>query len=240
MHPPELRARARALAAEGRRDAEVARLTGLPRTTVRDLRCGHELTCPRCLRRARRSRWTSNDYAFLLGIYLGDGCISRDRRTFRLRLSLDARHAGVIRDARAVLSRGFAGNRVGELRADGGSTVVLSVYNSHLPCLLPQHGVGLKHLRPILLEPWQQDIVDRAPYDFIRGCIWSDGCTFINRTGPYGYLSYDFCNSSEDIRRLFIRACETVSIDCSASADRVRINKRASVELLVAKIGTKR
>jgi len=176
----------------------------------------------------------------LLGIYLGDGCISRAGRTFRLRLSLDARHPGVIRDARAVLQRGFACNQVGTVQADGGSTVVLSVYNSHLPCLLPQHGPGLKHLRPIALEPWQQRILDLTPYDFIRGCIWSDGCTFINRTGPYEYLTFDFCNSSEDIRRLFVEACETVGIECRANADRVRINKRAVVERLAAEIGTKR
>src|SRR3954471_573347 len=104
MHPAGVRERARSLAAAGLRDAEVARVTGLPRTTVRDLRsAGARSACPRCWRRARPATWTPGDYAFLLGLYLGDGCLSDDGRTFRLRLSLDARYPGVIADARALL-----------------------------------------------------------------------------------------------------------------------------------------
>jgi hypothetical protein len=241
MHPPAVREHARALAAAGHKDADVARRTGLPRTTVRDLRRAPAPgICPRCWRRGSLNAWTDADYAFLLGLYLGDGYVCRAGRTFRLRLSLDTRYAGVIGDARSVLDRGFAANRVGETRADRGSTTVLSVYNSHLPCLLPQHGPGLKHRRRIQLEPWQDAAVKAAPYEFIKGCVWSDGCTFVNRTGRYEYLTVDFCNSSEDIRGLFAGACCCVGLDYRMNADRVRINRRASVERLVARIGTKR
>jgi hypothetical protein len=196
--------------------------------------------CPRCWRRARRTEWSGGDYAFLLGLYLGDGYISDGGRSFRLRISLDARYPRVIADARAVLRRGFPSNRVGELRADGGATVILSVYSSHLPCLFPQHGPGAKHKRRIALEPWQQASIAASPYDFLRGCIWSDGCTFINRTGPYAYLTYDFCNYSDDIRGIFQQACDLAGIEYRANADRVRINRRASVERLHSLIGTKR
>jgi hypothetical protein len=146
----------------------------------------------------------------------------------------------VITDAEAVLQRCFGGNRVGTVSADAGATMVLSVYNSHLPCLVPQQGPGPKHLRRIELESWQTAIIEASPFDFLRGCIWSDGCLFINRTGPYEYLTADFCNSSADIRGLFVRACEAAGLDYRAANDRVRINRRASVERLVAQIGTKR
>ena len=60
---------------------------------------------------------------------------------------------------------------------------------------------------PIALEPWQQRIVTTAPWAFLRGCIRSDGCVFINRTGRYEYLSYGFTNYSPDILDLFESTC---------------------------------
>jgi hypothetical protein len=62
-------------------------------------------------------------------------------------------------------------------------------------------------IREIILEPWQQEIVETAPWPFIRGCIKTDCCAFINRTDvhrarPYEYLSYDFSNMSTDIVEL--------------------------------------
>ena len=241
MHPPAVRERARELAAEGYKDAAVARLTGLPRTTVRDLRRSSPgALCPRCYQPTPAMRWTSADYALLLGAYLGDGCISAGRRTYRLRLSLDSGYPRVLDDLRGVLRRGFVGNRVGEIQADGGATTILSVYNKHLPCLLPQHGGGKKHLRRIALEPWQDEILCEAPFSFLQGCVWSDGCTFVNRTGPYEYLTVDFFNLSADIRELFARACDLAGIDYRMHAKRVRVNRRASVARLVGEIGTKR
>ena len=82
-------------------------------------------------------------------------------------------------------------------------------------------------------------MIDAAPFAFLRGCIWSDGCMFINRTGPYAYLTADFCNSSEDIRKLFAHACDVAGLTYRTAGTRVRINRRASVERLVAAIGTK-
>ena len=86
--------------------------------------------------------------------------------------------------------------------------MVLHVYNSHLSCLFPQAGPGKKHQRAIALEPWQAERVAAAPWAFLRGCIRSDGCVFVNRTGPYEYLTYDFYNLSAEIRQLFVDACQ--------------------------------
>lgn len=116
----------------------------------------------------------------------------------------------------------------------------MSIYSVHLPCLFPQHGSGVKHERPIVLEHWQDELVRAAPWSFLRGLVLSDGCAFINRTGRYRYLSYDFCNRSEDIRELFMATCDLVGVRYSAAADRVRICQRASVCEFAAFVGTKR
>lgn len=120
----------------------------------------------------------------------------------------------------------------------------VSVYCSHLACVFPQHGAGPKHRRRILLEPWQQVIVDAAPWPFIRGCIRTDGCVFVNRTGPYEYLSYQFSNNSEDILGLFTHACDLAGVhgyrvNWHAGKGSVRINRRGDVELLLSHVGVK-
>jgi hypothetical protein len=85
--------------------------------------------------------------------------------------------------------------------------------------------------------------LEEAPWSFLRGCIRTDGCVFVNRTGPYSYLSYDFCNNSQDIIDLFTRACRLVGVDYRPTRwrerFRVRINRRGSVERMLAMVGLK-
>src|SRR5215210_1200427 len=217
MHPPEVRAAVLELVDAGLNDREVSRRTGIPRRTVRDMRRFREgrratitETCPRCWHAAKPMVFTSADYAELLGLYLGDGCISRGARTDRLRISLDAKYPGIIEDARQLLVRCFPRNSIHVGDATTGACRSLSVYCCHLRCLFPQHGAGMKHLRSIELEAWQREHLAAAPWAFLRGCIRSDGCVFINRTGPYEYESYDFTNYSRDILELFVSVCAAV------------------------------
>jgi hypothetical protein len=183
---------------------------------------------------------TDADYAELLGLYLGDGYISHSARTERLRIYLDARYTTVVDESEALLHRGFPGNRVGRVQGkSAGSMVVLSVYHRHLSCLLPQHGPGKKHERRIALESWQQHVASAEPWAFLRGCIRSDGCAFINRTGRYEYLSYHFGNLSPDIRDLFVATCAEVGVHCCISGKHVRINRRACVAKFEEHVGLK-
>ena len=144
--------------------------------------------CHRCWKPTQLVKFTPVDYAELLGLYLGDGHIVRMRRTLRFRLFLDSKYPGIIESAHELLARCFPENAVGRQLAHGGSMTVLSLYSSHLPCLFPQHGPGMKHQREIVLERWQREQVGLAPWAFVRGLIRSDGCSFVNRTGPYEYL----------------------------------------------------
>jgi hypothetical protein len=182
MHPPAAQQAALVLMARGLNDCQVADVLGVPRRTVRDWRhprprANGAGVCPRCWRPTRRLVFTPDDYAELLGLYLGDGHITKLPRIQRVRISLDAKYPGIVHDAEALLRRCFPTNRVCRVVADLGATVVLSVYDGHLECLFPQHGPGQKHHRPIVLEPWNEAHVEAAPWAFLRGCIRSDGAS---------------------------------------------------------------
>ena len=142
-------------------------------------------------------------------------------------------------DVTALLRACFPSNRVGLVRADEGATAVPYVYSSHLGCLFPQNGRGAKHQRNIELEPWQETLVRAAPFAFLRGLIHSDGCFFINRTGPYRYLSAEFTNVSSDIEALFCWACDLAGVEYRVNGRSIRIYRRASVHRLALFVGAK-
>ena len=156
--------------------------------------------------------FTASDYAELLGLYLGDGYIVRTGRSDRFRLFLDTAYGRIIDDAHALLARCFPGHRVGRFRTGKGTTTILSLYSTHLTCLFPQHGVGMKHERDIVLEAWQTMIVEREPWSFLRGLIRSDGCVFVNRTGR--------------LRVPLLRVQQQVGADPRALHGRVRPSRR--------------
>jgi hypothetical protein len=79
------------LVANGLNDCQISRSTGIPRCTVRDWRRGHnvvrrsepEASCPHCEQPAEHFDLTATkSYAYLLGLYLGDGHLSRAGRTW--------------------------------------------------------------------------------------------------------------------------------------------------------------
>jgi hypothetical protein len=107
----------------------------------------------------------------------------------------------------------------------------------------------LKHLRPIVLEPWQQAIVEAHPWQFLRGLIHSDGCRTVNRfktklpsgrVAEYEYPRYFFSNLSADIRGLFCATCEQLGLRWTQSNHRnISISHRHSVALLEQHVGPK-
>jgi hypothetical protein len=246
VHAIGVKAAALDLIHRGLNDCEVSRRLGIPRSTVRDWRRPRYVRklqgsrCPRCWHTARgRIVFSDADYSELLGLYLGDGHITQGPRTQRLRLSLDSRYPKVVREAIELLERTYPQNRIGQHLEDGGSCAVVWIYSAHLACLFPQHGPGRKHHRPIVLEEWQQRIVESEPWAFLRGCIRSDGCVFINPTGRYRYLSYEFANTSEDIRAIFESVCDLVGVTYRTYGNKVRMCRREAVQLLAANVGIK-
>ena len=108
VHARETVNRALELAETGMSTSAVARELGIPRATVRDWRAGR---MPRSLSGDRPEPWTEPgsaevEYCHLLGLYLGDGCISQAPRTTVLRIFFDAAYpkliAEAVRDVRRV------------------------------------------------------------------------------------------------------------------------------------------
>jgi hypothetical protein len=250
VHPPHVREEVLALVAQGINDCEISRRTGIPRATVRDWRRPTYKSrrdypleiCPRCWRGAKPIRFTPEDYAELLGLYLGDGCISEMPRTQKLRITLDAKYPRIIERLKALLARCFPENSVGVVEKPDSCHEVW-VHCMHLACLLPQHGPGKKHERMLVLEPWQTALIEAAPWGFLRGCILADGCAFVNRTGPYEYLTYEFGNLSEDLVGMFTSACDLVGLHYRVNQWNgkwhVRINRRPSVAKMLEHVGLK-
>jgi hypothetical protein len=83
--------------------------------------------------------------------------------------------------------------------------------------------------------PWQRAIFEQYPFEFLRGCLDSDGCR--HRRIVYGrnYPAYSFTNHSEDILRLFCEACDRLGIHWRRS-NRVIVSiaRRADVARLDA------
>lgn len=252
MHPPPVKERALRLIAAGLNDCEVARRTGVARTTIRDwraptyMRRGPKLSaCPRCWRPSKPMSFTPEDYCELLGLYLGDGSIADAARTQRLRIALDDKYPRIIEEARRLLERCFPANKVALVRGSKGKCTVVWLYSQHVSCLLPQHGRGPKHERAIRLERWQLHLTRAAPWALLKGLIRSDGCVFVNRTGPYEYVSYVFSNASHDIIKIFLAACAQVGLRPRTNRTpgrlmwNVRLNRRDDVALLTARVGSK-
>ena len=249
MHPPELKAEALRLVEAGLNDCEISRRMGIPRPTIRDWRRPTYVpktpvtTCPRCGEATKKIHFSIGDYAELLGMYLGDGCISRSPRAQRLRIFLDKRYPQIINDTRELLERFFPSNQVHI--QDMETWVIVSVYHRHLGCLFPQHGAGKKHQRAIALEVWQWALLNVAPWPFIRGCIRTDGAAFVNRTGPYEYLSYHFANKSKDIALILSTALDMVGVRHRLTDGgrrqlwQLRVNRRPDVALMLENVGVK-
>lgn len=255
MYDLSTRQRALTLVAQGRSLNAVSKELGVSRAAIRDwrarvepLRATHP--CPRC-EGTPRSPEAPADYAYLLGLYLGDGCLSAARRgVYVMRIACADAWPGLIEACEAALRAVRPGNSVFRARKQG--CVMVSSASKHWPCLFPQHGKGRKHERRIALEPWQQRVVDAHPWDFVRGLIHSDGCRVTNwttrvvagETRRYEYPRYFFTNRSDDIRALFAAALDAVGVEWKEVSRggrplHVSVARQASVALLDAHVGPK-
>jgi hypothetical protein len=208
------------LMARGLNDCEASRLTGVPRTTIRDWRHAGFQSVLRVQADAQHPHDFSalpSAYAYLLGLYLGDGCISQHPRgVHRLRITLDLRYQGIIAACRVAMAEVMPGSRASVYERLGAGYAEVGSYSKHWPCLFPQHGAGPKHERRIALADWQREICDREPQLLLRGLIHSDGCRVTNRVKgagkTYAYPRYNFTNHSRDIRQIFCDYCDALGI----------------------------
>ncbi len=218
----------------------------MPRSTVRDwIRDGRApaQVCPECGHAPHAfDRLPGREYTYLLGIYLGDGVISRaPRGVYTLRISTDMRYPAIIAECIEAMGAVMPSSRVG-LQERLGGRCVSEIYSCSKawPCFFPQHGPGPKHTRRIELAPWQDTIVDRHPEGFLRGLIHADGCRVLNRVNGKDYPRYFFSQVSDDIRELFCRSCRQLGIRYTFNRwKEVSVAQADSVARLDAFVGPK-
>jgi hypothetical protein len=231
VHPQDTVKTALLLSSFGVLDRENALVCGVSLSAIRHWRSGRrrgsdaqsrrpESRCPRC----NGQPLDEPAYSYLLGLYLGDGYVARGpREVYALSLMCSDSWPGLIKAAREAMSAVMPASRVCLVRRPGCTEV--KSYAKHWPCLLPQHGPGRKHNRPIELTAWQQATVTAFPGEFARGLFHSDGCRVVNRvrrqvmTGErrYEYPRYFFSNESQEILSL-----------CGATLDQLGVAWRFS------------
>ncbi|WP_306333977.1 hypothetical protein [Streptomyces sp. KL118A] len=214
--------------------------------THKRARNGRARPCPRCHDTPGEPDEPAS-YAYLLGLYLGDGCISPHRRGIHsLRIACADAWPGLIDACADAIRAVRPDNKVCRVRSQGCQYV--TSWSKHWPCLFPQHGPGKKHERKIALASWQQEIVDAHPWEFIRGLIHSDGCRTTNWTTRliagemkrYEYPRYFFTNRSADIIRLFTATLDAVGVDWKVANSRnISVARKASVALMDLHVGPK-
>lgn len=246
MHTHADLERVRAMHHEGASISAIARALCVSRSTVRSW-LDHEPAwtrspdrggrCPECFVRAR-ARQQPGHYAFLLGLYLGDGHVSDGARTQRLRITLDKRYPLVIADARASV-HAISGRRASVVLRDG--CVDVSGYSTHWRCVFPQAGAGAKHLRRIKLDRWQHALVRQAPSHLVRGLLLSDGSRVVQHVGGRPYPRYFFSNRSHDIHVILRDALDQLDVRYTASRhDTTSVARRDAVCALDSFVGEKR
>ena len=163
MHSAVVRRRALDLISSGASLRSVSIATGINRTTLREWRGNPEKAqatrarCPRCGDDPAPPEPRA-DYAYLLGLCLGEGCISVGgnpaKGVWKLRVICADAWPGLVEECVRAMQAIRPTSKVMLQQKQGCQEV--SSYSRHWPCLFPQHGQGRKHLRRIELQEWQQ------------------------------------------------------------------------------------
>jgi hypothetical protein len=235
----------------GLSDQEVTARTCVPRRTVNNWRHQPGLTRQLLGPEAMGRPWDGERYCYLLGSYLGDGHVVQGSiGSATLRITLDQRYPELISEVKEAIESLEPWLRARRRQHSRGAAVILEATSPVILHAFPQRGPGRKHLRRVLLAPWQSQLTGCWPEAFVRGLIHSDGCRTVNRfkvrlpsgrVGEYEYPRYFFSNLSHDIRRIFCDHCELLGIRWTQSNPRnISISHRHSVALLERFVGPKR
>ena len=229
----------------------IARRTGLPLSTVSDWVAGQlprsyrpgTHGCSVCGGAAHIPGELPYDYIYLLGLYLGDGSISRHPRdVFKLRVFLDRKYPAIVAECAKAMQAVAPRNKVNHFLTVSNCFEVFA-FSKSWPCLFPQHGPGMKHEREIKLLPWQRDLARVGPELLLRGLIQSDGCRFTNTRGKSDTWSaprYGFSNRSEGIKQIFCDACDQLGLHWTTAGKYViNVSRAKDVAALDRFVGPK-
>lgn len=242
---------------QGFKKKRIAIMTKIPRATVRE--CIERYKTIAGLEAVRLERPTasltlrllkrelagleshiSESYAYLLGLYLGDGYINKEPRTYKLRIFLTTEYPNIINSCIQSIEVIVPNNKVGMFQGQG-NYVEVYCHNNFWPEFFPQFGPGMKHTRTIALQHWQTSITRQHPIEFLKGLFHSDGCRPLNTVNGKNYPRYEFKNTSNDIRRFFSDTCDFLGLHWTTASrgSVIQIARRPDVAFLDQHIGPK-
>jgi hypothetical protein len=197
---------------------EIFKTLGIDRGTIRQIINDPDGYLSKSTKEFSLSDIDKKSYAFLLGIYLGDGCISKTHKdnVYKLRILCDNRYINILNEISKSISIILPDNKVSINRHGSDNCSEIYVYSKNLIQLFPQHDTGKKHERQIILEDWQKEIIDEYNLDFFKGLMYSDGSFYFSGK----YERANFTNKSIDIINL-----------CSESMKKLNINHKIRTKI---------
>lgn len=166
------------------------------------------------------SKWSESQqksYSYLLGFYLGDGClqhnIRKNCRSYTLLISNQADFTRMNKEIESALIDIFPNKTIKFYKRKKSNCINIKLTAVNLHFLFP-HGIGKKHTREIELTSWQDDLLKKYPKEFIKGLIESDGCRFAPRKKQCPtYIIYQFTNCSLDIHKFLQKASTQIGLN---------------------------
>jgi len=181
------------------------------------------------------SKWNEEQkrsYSYILGFYLGDGCLGQTKKTSRSKTLFLANQASFVNMNKYItdsLQLLFPNKKIKHYYRKGQDCVNIKVNAISLEELFP-HGQGTKHTRKIELKEWQEEICKQYPKEFIKGLMESDGCRF-KPVKKYKYFIYQFTNASKDIHNILQKFCDLIQLSYTFRKKEFKTQKRATIYL---------
>jgi hypothetical protein len=154
----------------------------------------------------------AEEYCYLLGLYLGDGCVSKSARSWVLRITCDTQYPGII-------DRWHQGDRRPDARTTRGSLEETEWHVRRCLSLVRALAVPLStaRSRQEALEADQVGAVAESPRRSVQGTVHSRPdrqrrlpCRHHDR--GVKSVRYHFSNRSEDILGLYTAALDALGI----------------------------
>jgi len=181
------------------------------------------------------SKWSEEQkqsYSYILGFYLGDGCLGHTKKSSRSKTFMITNQASFLNMNKLItdsLQTIFPNKKVKHYYRKNSDCVNIMVNAISLEELFP-HGKGTKHTRKIELKEWQEEICKQYPKELIKGLIESDGCRF-KPVKKYDYIVYQFTNASKDIHSILQKFCDLLQIEHTSRKREFKNEKRATIYL---------
>ena len=230
---------------------EVARRTGVSQGTVARWARGevpqrplHGRGCRDCGGGGPRLA-SAVDYAYVLGLYLGDGCLSHQGTSVCLRVAFDAAYPSLITEACRAIGEVIPGQRSSLYKRPQQACIVAERLQPPLGVPVPSARTGpqtqathrARRLATAHREPAHRPL---SPWpDPLR---WMARRNRVHVKGrDYVYPRYQFSNRSDDIRKIFTDACDHLGVAWRPWGRwHISIARRDAVALLDGHVGPKR